>query len=34
MGNAWDSVKARATLVTDDVDADGIWNACERLGLW
>ena len=33
MGNAWDSVKARATCVTDDVDADGIWNACARLGL-
>lgn len=34
MGNAWDAVKERATLVTDDVDSDGIWNACERLGIW
>lgn len=33
MGNAWDSVKERATMVTSDVDNDGIWNACERLGL-
>lgn len=33
MGNAWDSVKERATLVTDDVDSDGIYRACERLGL-
>lgn len=33
MGNAWDVVKNRASLVTTDVDDDGIWNACERLGL-
>lgn len=33
MGNAADDVKAMTTFVTDDVDQDGIWNACERLGL-
>lgn len=33
MGNAWDSVKARADYVTDAVDADGIWNACRHFGL-
>lgn len=33
MGNAWDEVKRRATLVTDSVDDDGVWNACRRLGL-
>ena len=33
MGNASDVVKERATMVTDDVDSDGIWNACEKLGL-
>lgn len=33
MGNAWDSVKERATLVTSHVDEDGIYRACERLGL-
>lgn len=33
MGNAWDVVKDRASLVTTDVDDDGIWKACERLGL-
>lgn len=33
MGNAWDAVKERATFVTSDVDDDGIWNACVRLGL-
>lgn len=33
MGNATDAVKAVADLVTDDVDSDGIWNACVRLGL-
>lgn len=33
MGNAWDIVKERATFVTTDVDDDGIWNACARLGL-
>ncbi len=33
MGNAWDSVKERATHVTTGVDDDGIWNACRALGL-
>lgn len=33
MGNAADAVKAVADFVTDDVDSDGIWNACVRLGL-
>ena len=33
MGNASDMVKAHATLVTDDVDSDGLYNACQRLGL-
>lgn len=33
MGNAWDSVKERATFVTNDVDDDGIYHACRRLGL-
>ena len=33
MGNAWDSVKERATLVNSHVDEDGIYRACERLGL-
>ena len=33
MGNASDTVKARATFVTDDVDEDGIWNACRHFGL-
>ena len=33
MGNAWDRVKAAADYVTDDVDSDGIWNACRHLGL-
>ena len=33
MGNAWDQVKAAADYVTDDVDADGIWNACRHFGL-
>lgn len=33
MGNATDAVKVAADLVTDDVDSDGIWNACVRLGL-
>ena len=34
MGNAVPELKERATLVTDDVDHDGIYNACERLGLF
>lgn len=33
MGNAWDNVKQRADLVTDDASGDGIWNACVNLGL-
>lgn len=33
MGNAWDTVKAEAELVTTSVDEDGIWNACRELGL-
>ena len=33
MGNAWDIVKERADYVTDDVDSDGIWNACCHFGL-
>ena len=33
MGNAWDIVKERADYVTDDVDSDGIWNACRHFGL-
>lgn len=33
MGNAVPELKARADLITDDVDKDGIYNACVRLGL-
>lgn len=33
MGNASDVVKGQATMTTTDVDHDGIWNACERLGI-
>lgn len=33
MGNAWGSVKERASYVTTDVDHDGIWNACAHFGL-
>lgn len=33
MGNAWNGVKDRASFVTTDVDDDGIWNACKKLGL-
>ena len=33
MGNAWDSVKARASYTTADVDEDGIWKACAHFGL-
>lgn len=33
MGNACDELKARADLITTDVDKDGIWNACKTLGL-
>ena len=34
MGNAVPELKAKADLVTTDVDKDGIWNACIRLGLF
>lgn len=33
MGNASDEVKKYATLVTDSVDEDGVWNALKKLGL-
>lgn len=33
MGNAIDALKQRATYVTDDVNHDGVWNACVKLGL-
>lgn len=33
MGNGNPEVLERATFVTDDVDSDGIWNACVRMGL-
>lgn len=33
MGNAVDELKRIADLVTDDIDKDGIFNACIRLGL-
>jgi Cof subfamily protein (haloacid dehalogenase superfamily) len=33
MGNGMDSLKQIADIVTDDVDNDGIWNACVKLGL-
>lgn len=33
MGNAIKELKAKADLVTTDVDHDGIWNACVQLGL-
>lgn len=32
MGNAIDDLKARADLVTDHVDEDGVFNACRALG--
>lgn len=34
MGNAIPELKAKADLVTDDVESDGIYNACEKLGLF
>jgi len=34
MGNAVPELKARADLITTDVDKDGIWNACVKLGLF
>ena len=33
MGNASDEIKKYATLVTDSVDEDGVWNALKKLGL-
>lgn len=33
MGNAADEVKALCTYVTDSVDEDGIWNACQHLAI-
>ena len=33
MGNASPELKEKADLITTDVDKDGIWNACVRLGL-
>lgn len=33
MGSASDEVKAHATLVTEDVENEGVTRACERLGL-
>jgi hydroxymethylpyrimidine pyrophosphatase-like HAD family hydrolase len=34
MGNAVLELKERATLVTANVDDDGIYKACEQLGLF
>ncbi len=34
MGNACDEIKQRADLITTNVDDDGIYNACLRLGLF
>ena len=33
MGNANEELKAVADYVTDDIDKDGIWNACRHFGL-
>ncbi len=33
MGNATPEAKAAADIVTDDIDADGVWNALVRLGI-
>ena len=33
MGSAPAAVQALTTHVTEDADHDGIWNACQRLGL-
>ena len=32
MGNAVDSLKEAADLVTDDIDEDGLYNACRKIG--
>ena len=34
MGNATDALKAKADLITDTVDRDGLYKACERLNLF
>jgi hydroxymethylpyrimidine pyrophosphatase-like HAD family hydrolase len=34
MGNAVDALKERADYITTDVEEDGIYNACEALGLF
>ena len=34
MGNAIPELKAKADFITDNVDADGIYNACQKLGLF
>ena len=34
MGNAVPELKAKADFVTTEVDRDGIWNACIKLGLF
>lgn len=34
MGNATPELKASADYVTDDIDKNGIWNACKHLGLF
>ncbi len=34
MGNAIPELKAKADFITDNVDADGIYNACLKLGLF
>ena len=33
LGNASERLKEKADLITTDVDKDGIWNACVKLGL-
>lgn len=34
MGNAIDALKAKADFITKNVDDDGIWHACQQLGLF
>lgn len=34
MGNAIQEIKDRATFVTTDIEDNGIWNACVKLGLF
>ena len=33
MGNACEELKNAADYVTDDIDRDGLWNACRHFGL-